>query len=55
MCHKVTCDSCGKPTWEGCGDHIEYALGDVAVPDRCHCKAFVGTDTPSKGTSVSSW
>lgn len=55
MCHKVTCNNCGKPTWEGCGDHIEHALGDVAVPDRCHCKTFVGTDTPSKGTSVSSW
>lgn len=69
MCHKVTCDVCGKPTWEGCGDHIEHALGDVPVSDRCHCKAFQGTDTPARvagfaarnkprpneGTSVSSW
>ncbi|MEO7588000.1 MAG: hypothetical protein ABIS84_08230 [Arachnia sp.] len=62
MCHKVTCDVCGKPTWEGCGDHIEHALEGVAVDDRCHCKAFQGTDTPSnafgtssKGAGVSSW
>lgn len=66
MCHKVTCDVCGKPTWEGCGDHIEHALGDVPVAERCRCKAFVGTDEPAgvasmrggrpaKGPSVSSW
>ena len=38
MCKKVTCNSCAKPTWEGCGEHIEAALGDVAVADRCTCK-----------------
>lgn len=55
MCHKVTCDVCGKPTWEGCGDHIEHALVGVPVADRCHCKAFEGTDKPAGGASVSSW
>ena len=29
MCKKVTCDTCHKPTWEGCGEHIEDALKDV--------------------------
>lgn len=37
MCKKVTCNRCGKPTWQGCGDHIEEALADVAVADRCAC------------------
>ncbi len=61
MCHKVTCNVCGKPTWEGCGDHIEHALEGVAVPDRCHCKAYVGTDSSGGasaeggGASTSSW
>ncbi len=55
MCHKITCDVCGKPTWEGCGDHIEHALQGVAVADRCHCKTYVGTDAPGGGASVSSW
>ncbi len=35
MCKKVTCESCGKPTWEGCGEHIEQALADVPVLERC--------------------
>lgn len=35
MCKKVTCAKCGKPTWAGCGQHIEQALAGVAVADRC--------------------
>lgn len=37
MCQKVTCDKCGKPTWQGCGQHIEEALKDVKPEDRCTC------------------
>ncbi len=55
MCHKITCDVCGKPTWEGCGEHIEHALEGVAIADRCHCKTYVGTDTPGGGARISSW
>ena len=35
MCSKVTCNKCGKATWSGCGEHIEYALAGVALADRC--------------------
>jgi hypothetical protein len=38
MCQKVTCFNCGKPTWDGCGQHIEEALEGVALQDRCDCK-----------------
>ncbi|CAB4530622.1 unannotated protein [freshwater metagenome] len=38
MCQKVTCSGCGKPTWDGCGQHIEQALADVKPGDRCTCK-----------------
>ena len=31
MCSKVTCKKCGKPTWSGCGEHIEEALGAYVV------------------------
>ena len=62
MCNRITCDVCGKPTWEGCGEHIEHALAGVAVADRCRHKAYVGTDTPQGdtksgggGASASSW
>lgn len=39
MCHRITCPICGKPTWEGCGEHIEFALDGVPLADRCHCQA----------------
>lgn len=37
MCQKVTCAQCGKPTWKGCGEHIEEALAGVPVSQRCTC------------------
>jgi hypothetical protein len=35
MCRRVTCSTCSKPTWAGCGAHIESVLGDVPTADRC--------------------
>jgi hypothetical protein len=35
MCMKITCSTCKKPTWSGCGQHIEAALRGVAESDRC--------------------
>ena len=35
MCSRTTCRKCGKPTWSGCGNHIEQALQGVAKKDRC--------------------
>ncbi|TQL42209.1 hypothetical protein FB468_0191 [Leucobacter komagatae] len=37
MCARVTCENCSKPTWAGCGEHIEDALQGVALADRCSC------------------
>ena len=37
MCRRVTCSSCGKPTFAGCGMHIEQVLGDVPRAERCRC------------------
>ena len=37
MCQRVQCSQCGKPTWVGCGAHVEQVLGDVPEQDRCHC------------------
>lgn len=37
MCRRVTCPSCGKPTFAGCGMHIEQVLGDVPKDKRCQC------------------
>jgi len=38
MCIKVTCDKCNKPTYKGCGRHIEDVLNDVPKEDRCMCE-----------------
>ena len=35
MCKKIACETCSKPTWKGCGQHIDAALADVEVKDRC--------------------
>jgi hypothetical protein len=35
MCHKTTCRKCQKPTWAGCGNHIEIALKGVPKSQRC--------------------
>jgi hypothetical protein len=37
MCARITCPTCGKPTWSGCGRHIEEALAGVPESDRCTC------------------
>ena len=38
MCMRVTCPKCGKPTFSGCGAHIEQVLGDVPKEQRCRCR-----------------
>lgn len=35
MCSKVICKSCGKPTWSGCGQHVEEALRGIPKSQRC--------------------
>ncbi len=37
MCRRITCSKCGKPTYTGCGAHIEQVLADVPPAERCKC------------------
>jgi hypothetical protein len=39
MCQRITCSKCGKPSFRGCGRHVESVLGDVRPQDRCACRA----------------
>ncbi len=39
MCSKITCSKCGKPSWSGCGAHVEAVLGHIPKADRCQCRA----------------
>jgi hypothetical protein len=38
MCRRATCQTCSRPTYAGCGMHIESVLGDVPKPERCSCR-----------------
>lgn len=38
MCRRIQCSSCGKPTYAGCGRHIEQVLRDVEPDKRCQCR-----------------
>ena len=37
MCRRVTCSKCNKPTFAGCGMHVEQVLGGVPKDKRCQC------------------
>ena len=52
MCHQVKCEGCSKPTWSGCGSHVEQALAGVALGERCTCDQVVaGYSAASTGSS----
>jgi hypothetical protein len=55
MCQRVTCPSCGKPTYAGCGMHVEQVLGNVPKSERCRCreeKSAAGASKQASGGSV---
>jgi len=35
MCRAVTCRTCGKTTWAGCGQHVDQVMRGVSRNDRC--------------------
>ena len=35
MCRAVACDTCGKTTWAGCGQHVADVMGGVPSAQRC--------------------
>ncbi|CAF0825333.1 unnamed protein product [Adineta ricciae] len=54
MCMKTECKECGKPTWKGCGKHIEQALKDVPQDERCKCPRELPEPTPDLTKNVDS-
>jgi hypothetical protein len=57
MCRRVTCEKCGRPSWAGCGLHIEQALAGVPVESRCKCReaVAVGGEAPATPRAKSKW
>jgi hypothetical protein len=47
MCRRVECVDCKKPSYAGCGMHVEQVLGDVPREERCSCR-----DKPKKKVTV---
>lgn len=48
MCRAVTCNTCGKTTWAGCGQHVSQVKTSVGAKQWCgHTQT-----TPAKSGSV---
>ncbi len=49
MCRPVRCNSCGKTTWAGCGQHIDQVKAGVAAGQWCTCDQDGGGQPQRKG------
>ena len=52
MCQRVTCQTCGKPTYQGCGLHVEQVLSGVPQAQRCSCAPGDARTVASAGTGA---
>jgi hypothetical protein len=56
MCRRIECSKCGRPTYAGCGLHVEQVLGDVPPADRCRCREEKAKgDKAAAGQGERSW
>ncbi|KAJ6353187.1 hypothetical protein OIU76_002241 [Salix suchowensis] len=42
MCYKVTCSTCGKSIWRGCGGHALSVYRGIPEGHRCLCREWPG-------------
>jgi hypothetical protein len=47
MCRRIACEVCGKPSFAGCGMHVEQVLADVPKAERCRCAEERASDKQS--------
>jgi len=47
MCRRIECSKCGRPTYAGCGMHIEQVLGNVLPDQRCRCREEEQAKSPT--------
>jgi hypothetical protein len=52
MCRRADCSKCGRPTYAGCGAHVEQVLSDVAVTERCRCREVPSDPEAKKRTET---
>lgn len=55
MCRRVDCPKCGKPTFAGCGMHVEQVLGDVPRDKRCRCNEEAKKSEAKPDAAGGSW
>ncbi len=55
MCRRITCPRCGKPSFAGCGLHVEQVLGDVPPEERCRCHEQAGAQAGGMAHNQDSW
>lgn len=49
MCYAVTCNTCGRTTWAGCGRHADQVLAEVPRAQRC--PGHTPTQAPTNTTA----
>ena len=55
MCRQVKCSSCGKPTYAGCGMHVEQVLAGIPTAQRCACREQKQSKRDEKPVRRRSW
>jgi hypothetical protein len=55
MCQRITCADCGRPSFRGCGRHVESVLGDVPPAARCQCGAKKSAARDTGGGGIIAW
>lgn len=51
MCRRVECSRCARPTYAGCGAHVERVLADVPPGQRCRCREEKAQSGESSATT----
>lgn len=55
MCSRIECPQCHRPTFAGCGAHVEQVLGSVPKEDRCNCREQTAKAKPIPSPEQRSW
>lgn len=45
MCHPVTCSTCQKITWRGCGNHVASVKAGIPADNWCDGHADANGDS----------
>jgi hypothetical protein len=55
MCRRIDCSQCGRPTYAGCGAHVEQVLGNVPRAERCRCREEKAPSEKPEARRPQSW